>query len=71
MVQNIRVTIDKLAVSLHTLETKKESIQWVKKGQQSPINATRLKEMILIVFEVKSVIRMNYVPRAKLSIPNM
>jgi hypothetical protein len=59
MVQNIIETIDKLAVSFHTLETKKESIQWVKKGQQSP-NATRLMEMMLIFFEVKSIIHMNY-----------
>ncbi len=32
------VTMEETMVSYHTLETKKESKQWIPKGQQGPIN---------------------------------
>ncbi len=37
-------TMDKLAVSFHTQETKKQSMQWVKKGQQSPRQNQSLRD---------------------------
>jgi histone-lysine N-methyltransferase SETMAR len=63
------VTMDESAVSFHTPETKKQSKQWVKKGQPGPIkarvHATRTKQMVLVFFDAKGVIYTNYVPRGK------
>jgi hypothetical protein len=67
------VTMDESAVLFHTPETKKQTKQWVKKGQPGPIkarvHATRTKQMVLVFFDAKGVIYTNYVPEAKRSMP--
>jgi len=49
------VTMDETLVSLHTPETKKQSMQWIKKGQPGPlkarVHATREKIMVLAFFD--------------------
>jgi histone-lysine N-methyltransferase SETMAR len=61
------VTMDKSAVSFHMPETKRQSKQWVKKGQPGPVkakvHASRTKQMVLVFFDSKGVIYTNYVPR--------
>ncbi len=68
-VLNNIVTMDESAVSFHTPETKKQSMQWVKKGQPGPIKArvhtTRSKQMVLVFFDAKGVIYTNYVPKGE------
>jgi hypothetical protein len=63
------VTMDESAVSFHTPETKRASKQWVKKGQPGPrkakVHVTRTKKMVLVFFDAKGVIYMNYVPKGK------
>jgi histone-lysine N-methyltransferase SETMAR len=63
-VENI-ITMDELAVSFHTPETKQQSKQWLKKGELGPIkakvHATRAKQMVLAFFDKKGLIY--YVPR--------
>ncbi len=58
------VTMDESAVSFHTPETKKQSMQCVKKGQPGPrkaqVHATRSKQMGLIFIYAKGVIYTNY-----------
>jgi hypothetical protein len=65
-VLNNMVTMDESAVSFHAPETKKQSMQWVKKGQPVPrkaqVHATRSKQMVLIFIYAKGVIYTNYVP---------
>jgi hypothetical protein len=47
------VTMDEIMVCYHTPETKKQSKQWVKKGQPGPINAvvhaSQTKQIIMTV----------------------
>ncbi len=66
-VLNIIVTMDESAISFHTPEMKKQSMQWVKKGQPGPIkarvHATRSKQMVLMFFDAKGVIYTNYDPK--------
>jgi histone-lysine N-methyltransferase SETMAR len=61
------VTMDESAVSFHTPETKRQSMQWLPKGQPGPIkakvHATRTKQMVLCFFDSKGLIYTNYVPR--------
>ena len=60
------VTMDKSAVSLHTPEMKRQSMQWLPKGQSGPIKAkvhtTRTKQMVLCFFNSKGLIYTNNVP---------
>jgi hypothetical protein len=64
-VLNNIVTIDEFAISFHTPEMKRESKQWVKKDQPGPrkskAHATQTKKMVLVFFDAKGVIYMNYV----------
>jgi hypothetical protein len=59
-VLNNTVTMEKSAVSFHTLEMKQQSWQFVKKGQPGSIKAwlciSRTKQIVLISFDSKSVI---------------
>ena len=61
------LTIDESMVSLHTPETKRQSMQWIKKGEPGPIkarvHATRSKVMVLAFFDQKGVVYTNYVPK--------
>jgi histone-lysine N-methyltransferase SETMAR len=63
------VTMDESAVSFHTPEMKRQSKQWVKKGQPGPlkakVHASRSKQMVLVFFNAKGVIYMNFVPKGK------
>jgi [histone H3]-lysine36 N-dimethyltransferase SETMAR len=66
MLDNI-VTMDETMVSYHTPETKKQSKQWIKKGQPGPIkarvHASRTKQMLLVFFDSKGLIYTHIVPR--------
>jgi hypothetical protein len=61
------VTIDESAVSMHTPETKRQSMQWLKKGAPGPVKAkvvaTRAKQLVLTFFGDKGMVYTNYVPR--------
>ncbi len=61
------VTMDKSAVSMHTPETKRQSMQWLKKGVPGPVKAkvtaTRAKQMVLAFFDDQGMVYTNYVPR--------
>jgi hypothetical protein len=63
------VTMDESAVYFHTPETKRQSKQWVKKGQPGPlkvkVHASRLKQMVLVFFEAKGLIYTNFVPKGE------
>jgi histone-lysine N-methyltransferase SETMAR len=63
------VTMDESAVSFQTPETKRQSRQWVKKGQPGPIkarvHASRTKQMVLVFFDAKGVIYTNYAPKGE------
>lgn len=54
------VTMDETMVSFHTPETKKQSKQWIKKGQPGPIkarvHATRKKQMVTVFFDAAGVL---------------
>ena len=54
------VTMDETLVSYHTPLTKKQSKQWILKGQPGPIKAkvqaSRTKQMILAIFDSKGLI---------------
>jgi histone-lysine N-methyltransferase SETMAR len=64
------VTMDETMVSYHTPETKKQSKQWIKKGQPGPIkarvHASRTKQMLLAFFDSKGLIYTNIVPRGSM-----
>jgi hypothetical protein len=64
-VLNNIITKDESAISFHTPETKKQLMQWVKKGQPGPIkarvHARRSKKMVLMFFNANGVIYMNYI----------
>ena len=61
------VTMDETLVSYHTPLTKKQSKQWILKGQPGPIKAkvqaSRTKQMVLAFFDSKGLIYSNIVPR--------
>lgn len=63
------VTMDESAVSLHTPETKKQSKQWITKGQPGPlkakVQASRDKQMIMAFFDNKGMIFYCLVPKDK------
>jgi histone-lysine N-methyltransferase SETMAR len=65
MLDNI-VTMDETMVCHHTPETKKQSMQRVKKGQPGPlkarVHASRTKQMLLTFFDNKGVIYSHIVP---------
>jgi histone-lysine N-methyltransferase SETMAR len=66
MLDNI-VTMDETMVCHHTPATKKQSMQWVKKGQPGPIkakvHASRTKQMLLAFFDSKGLIYSHIVPK--------
>ncbi len=65
MLDNI-VTMDETMVCYHTPATKKQSMQWVKKGQPGPLNAnhaSRTKQMLLAFFDSKDLIYSHIVPK--------
>jgi len=61
------VTMDETMVSYHTPETKKQSKQWLLKGQPGPVkakvHASRTKQMVLAFFDAKGLVYTNIVPR--------
>jgi hypothetical protein len=58
-------------ISHHTPETKKQSKQWIKKGQPGPlkarVHASQTKQMILAFFDSKGLIYTNIVPRGRVA----
>jgi histone-lysine N-methyltransferase SETMAR len=64
------VTMDEAMVSYHTSETKKQSKQWIEKGQPGPIkarvHASRTKQMLLVFFDNKGLNYTNIVPRGSM-----
>jgi len=54
------VTMDETMVSFHTPETKRQSKQWIPKGQPGPIkarvHASRKKKMVLVFFDAAGVL---------------
>ena len=63
------VTMDETLVSFCTLETKKQSKRWIKKGRPGPlkarVHASRQKQMVLVFFDAKGVIYTNIIPRGQ------
>ena len=63
------VTMDESAVSLHTPETKRQSKQWITKGQPGPlkakVHASRDKQMIMAFFDNVGMIYYCIVPKGK------
>ena len=61
------VTMDETLVSYHTPLTKKQSKQWILKGQPGPIKAkvqaSRTQQMILAFFDSKGLIYSKFVLR--------
>jgi histone-lysine N-methyltransferase SETMAR len=61
------VTMDETMVCYHTPQSKKQSQQWIQKGQPGPIKAkvqaSRTKQMLLAFFDSKGLIYMHIVPR--------
>jgi histone-lysine N-methyltransferase SETMAR len=70
LVLNNIVTMDESALSFHTPETKRQSKQWVKKGQPGPlkvkVHASRTKQMVLVFFDAKGVIYTNFKPKGEM-----
>ncbi len=68
-VLNIIVTMDNSAISFHNPQMKRQSKQWVKKGQPGPRKArvleTQSKKMVLAFFDTKGVIYTNYIPNGE------
>ncbi len=62
-------TMDKSPVSFHSPETKQQSKQWVKKGHPGPlkakVHASRMKQMVLVFFDAKGIIYMNFVSKCE------
>ena len=58
------VTMDESAVSFHTPESKKQSMQWLLKGSPGPIKArtqaSRKKQMVFSFFDAKGLIYQHY-----------
>ena len=63
------ITMDESAVSFHTPETKRQSKQWIKKGEPGPVkakvHATRTKQMVVCFMDQDGLIYTNYVPRGR------
>jgi Transposase (partial DDE domain) len=63
------ITMDKLAISLHTPENKNQSKQWLKKGTPGPVmpkaQAWWSKQMVLAFFDKKGMKNTHYAPRGK------
>ena len=63
------VTMDESAVAYHTPESKRQSKQWLAKGEPGPIKAksqvSRTKQMVLAFFDHKGLIYTNIVPRGQ------
>jgi len=61
------ITMDETMVSFHTPQTKKQSKQWIPKGQPGPIKArvhsTRTKQMVLAFFDAKGLVYTKIVPK--------
>ena len=61
------VTMDETMVCYHTPQSKKQSQQWIQKGQPGPIKAkvqaSRTKQMLLAFFDSKGLIYTHIVPR--------
>ena len=61
------VNMDKTMVSYHTPETKKQSKQWIKKGQPGPVkvrvHASCTKQMLLVFFDSEGLIYAHIVPK--------
>ncbi len=64
---NSVITMDESAVSLHTPETKKQSKQWITKGQPGPlkakVHASRDKQMLMAFFDNEGMVYYNLVPQ--------
>jgi histone-lysine N-methyltransferase SETMAR len=64
------ITMDEAMVSYHTPGTKKQSKQWIEKGQPGPIkarvHASRTKQMLLVFFDNKGLNYTNIVPRGSM-----
>jgi hypothetical protein len=63
------ITMDESAVLFKSPETKKQLMQWVKKGQPGPIKArahtTWFKQMVLVFFDTVGILYTKYVPKGK------
>jgi hypothetical protein len=63
------VTMNENMVCYHTPETKRQSKQWVKRGQPGPIKATvhasRTKQMVMAFFDSKGLIYTHIVPKSQ------
>jgi hypothetical protein len=63
------VTMDETMVCYHTPETKRQSKQWVKRGQPGPIkakvHASRMKQMVMAFFDSKGLIYTHIVPKGQ------
>jgi predicted HAD superfamily phosphohydrolase YqeG len=63
------VTMDETMVSYHTPEAKRQSKQWVKRGQPGPIkvkvHANRTKQMVMAFFDRKGLIYTHNVPKGQ------
>jgi hypothetical protein len=61
------VTVDESSVSFHNLDTKKQPMQWVKKGQPGPVKArvhtSRSMQMVPVFWDAKGIIYTNYAPK--------
>ncbi len=62
------VTMDETMVCYHTPKTKKQSQQWIKKGQpggptKAKVHASRTKQMLLAFFDCKGLIYSHIVPK--------
>jgi hypothetical protein len=61
------VMMDETMVSYHTPETKKQSKQWIPKGQPGPlkarVHASRTKQMVVAFFDSRGLIYTHIVPR--------
>jgi hypothetical protein len=61
------VTMDETTVCYHTPQSKKQSQQWIQKGQPGPIKAkvqaSRTKQMLLAFFDNKGLIYTHIIPR--------
>jgi hypothetical protein len=63
------VTMDETMVCYHTPETKRQSKQWVKRGQPGPIkakvHASWTKQMVMPFFDGKGLIYTHIVPKGQ------
>jgi hypothetical protein len=61
------VTMDETMVSYHTSETKKQSKQWIPRGQSGPlkarVHASQTKQMVMAFFNLRGLIYTHIVPR--------